>query len=195
LQGVYPPRKAYNLAGTGQQACGGVRQPQHFQHYECCEAGPSPLQQYLNAERIRSCRQTVGFVPTADVQIHIPAHIEVVGSDVRTIVIAIIQNRHQFSQAFQCLAVVIILEVIRIDVEMRRPGSRAVTNRGRILGKVIEHVLDEVDATFTDGEDHRAVMANRQAAFDAIFLADGLDLGCHRCLAFLIEVSHTSSLC
>ena len=135
--------------------------------------------------------QNVRGVPLTDVDVHVPTHIKVVGHGIRVVVIAHHHGGVDFGNEGQSLAGIMRLEVIRVDAFVTlgvrlEPLSHLIV----VVAADFVTVTDEVNFARLDIEHQSATAGDRQRSLDAVFFADGLDLGGQSFFAILRNISH-----
>lgn len=137
----------------------------------------------------------IGLVPTTNVNIHIPTHVEVVSLDVAAIVIAFVHCRQQLLQECQRIAVEVLVIPVRVHVNALRCRLKGQVCRARLCSTHTIETANEVDAALLDVDDQRTVTPNSNGCLDAVLLADRFDSGCKLCLLLLTHVCHFALLC
>ena len=144
---------------------------------------------------VKSLDQRVGPVPTADIDVYIPAHVKVVGLDVAAVVIAHHHCSIDFFEEVQCLATEMLLKVVGVDTDTA--GSiwlHYFIETAIVFAHSFIVVIDKIDVTLANIEHQRAVILDCKASFDAVLLTNRFDNRGNLSFALLANVGHVSSV-
>lgn len=150
-----------------------------------------PLGDFLDELHDSRSLNHVGLVPLTDVDIDVPADIEVIGLGLRVVMIALIHQGNDLAQELQSAT----REVAAIVIGIHR--HIAILDRLKTLRNLIViptagqiTVADEVDLARLDVENQRRMMTHSQRGFDAVLFAHSLDSGSQFRLEFFRDISH-----
>ncbi len=134
----------------------------------------------------------VGLVPLSDINIYIPAYIEVVGLDIRLVPIALLHCSKELLEGLFCFPRKVVAEVVRIHINRCSSRSKTYSPTKLSLASFIE-VLDEIDLAGLDIQDQRRIIPNRKRTLQPVPGQNGFDFGGDFRFGFLGHVGHENS--
>ena len=153
--------------------------------------GSRPLGDFLDELHDSRSLNNIGLVPLTDVDIDVPADIEIVGLGFRVVVITPIHQGNDLAQKLQSTTREVAAIVIGIHRHM------AILDRLKTLRNLIVistagqiAVADEVDLARLDVQNQRRMMTHCQTGPNTVLLTHSLDSGSQFRFEFLRDISH-----
>lgn len=138
--------------------------------------------------------QFVGLVPLTNIHIHIPAHIEIVGLDVRVVVVTVVHCSQNFLQERLSLTVEMLVIPVRVNIQVLVLADVIDLFLSHFLAVSLivglDIVLNEINRTRLDVQNQGAVITHRQSALNLVLCQNSLNIRGDLCFFVLVHPGH-----